>query len=141
MSNLTTVHAGKSVTAHEVSNTWEVYRAYDYYTDEDTYIGLIYSDMAALRGYNYLTFDEDGTFCFCLGTLTSNYDNGEMTGVYECSGNRVILYSDSSTEIIEMEYMHYTDYYVEGMSIQWIDDISDSTTSYRVYLVNPSFYQ
>lgn len=120
---------------------WEVYRAYDYYTDEDTYIGLIYSEMAVRRGINYLTFNEDGTFCFGLGTLTSNYDNGEMTGVYECSGNRVTLYSDSSTEVIEMEYTHYADYYVEGMALQWIDDISDSTTSYNVYLVNPSFYQ
>lgn len=120
---------------------WEVYRAYDYYTDEDIYIGMIYSEMAVRRGINYLTFNEDGTFCFGLGTLTSNYDNGEMTGVYECSGNRVTLYSDSSTEVIEMEYTHYTDYYVEGMALQWLDDISDSTTSYNVYLVNPSFYQ
>lgn len=120
---------------------WEVYRAYDCYTEEDTYIGLIYSEMAVRRGINYLKFSDDGTFCFGLGTLTSDYDNGEMTGVYECSGNRVTLYSDSSTEVIEMEYTFYSDYYVEGMALQWIDDISDSTTSYRVYLVKPSFYQ
>ena len=120
---------------------WEVYTAYDYYTDEDTYIGSIYSEMATRGGENYLTFSEDGTFCFCLGTLTVNYDNREMTGIYECSGNRVTLYSDSSTEVIEMEYTDLDYYGWEAMSLKWIDDISDPTTLYRVYLVNPSFYK
>lgn len=133
---------------------WKVYKTYDYDTDEEFDVGQIYGETAAdeeldiieylsgkeaAAGINHLIFDKNGTFRFALGDFTSNYDDGEMTGIYECSGNQVTLYSDSSTEIIKMKYtspMYYLG--LKGMYLQWIDSKTDTTTKYRVYFATSS---
>lgn len=126
------------------SEPWEVYCAYNFYTNEPEDITSIYS-RSIVRGENYLIFNEDGTFVWSLGTYTSNYKNNEMTGIYECDGNSITLYSDTDSGIIQMEYTDldchsFVSYPVEEMSLYW-EDIINGSEGYSVYFVHPSFYQ
>lgn len=121
------------------SEAWEAYCAYNFYTNEPEDITFIYS-RSIVRGENYLIFNEDGSFVWSLGTYTSNYKNNEMTGIYECDGNSVTLYSDTDSTIIHMKYTELDYYDFEEMSLYW-EDIINGSEGYSIYFVHPSFYQ
>lgn len=128
------------------AESWEVYCVYND-VDEEVFLGDIYGFWMINRDANYLKFDHKGQFTLCLGDFTAGYDGGVMTGIYECEGNRIELYSDSSDTVLELEYTNLDYHGYDAMSLLWYDDITksiygdDNTEYYRVYFVNPSFYQ
>lgn len=112
---------------------WEVYDTVDYFTGERIYVMSVLGE--SLRYNNKLTFDEMGNFEIALG---SQYN---FSGEFKFKGDNIVLYSDSTSEMISMEYGTYIAWNgMETNALIW-DYESESVGRCIVYFVNPSFYE
>ena len=116
------------------NETWEIYETVDSQTGEK----VIPMDVFAwaLQRTNSLSFDKKGNFEFAVsGTYFS--------GKYDFDGNRVVIYSDSTYDVIEMKVGTFVYGSLETPSLIWNYTSSYSETEGReftVYMVTPSFY-
>ena len=90
----------------------------------------------ALQHTNSLSFDKKGNFEFAIsGTYFS--------GKYDFDGNTVVIYSDSTSDVIEMKVGTFVYGSLETPSLIWNYTSSYLETEGReftVYMVTPSFY-
>ena len=116
------------------NESWEVYDTVDSQTGEK----VIPMDVFAwaLQHTNSLSFDKSGNFEYAIG---GTY----FSGKYDFNGNKVVLYSDTTSDVIEMKVGTFVYGSMETPSLIW-NHVSDYATTegreFTVYMVTPSFY-
>lgn len=88
----------------------------------------------SLRYFNELTFDTEGNFKIALGAV---YD---FSGKYKFEGDSIVLYSDTTSDIISMEFGTYTTWNgMEADSLVWEYE-DDEGKKYLVYMSKPELF-
>ena len=109
--------------------TWQAYEAIDNSTGER----IIPFDVFgwAAQHTNSLTFDDKGTFEIAIGAAYV------FKGKYDFDGSRVVLYSDSTSDVLEMHFGDFESW--NGWTAQalvWTcNSIYEDDSSYTIYMI------